>query len=265
MIRRPAAALAALVLALGPAAARADDVVVDPLEQLRAHDDPLVRQVVEAFPAYDAARLWEAVRGLEARRGTDDATDADGWALAQGYLELLLVQRYFERHDADHLPTVLAEHGREELAERGIAAAEAYRAAHPDHSDVERVLGELISFQITGPISGWTKGPEAEAAVNRALEKDAANAWAAFAIARKLFHNPAIAGGDKDASLETFRRLSRHIAHFRLSLYLALNYRAKGMLPQAFFWAKKAAEQAPDNPEAAGLLEELRAELQGGE
>lgn len=214
-------------------------------------------EVVSAFAAYDAGRIWSALERIKSRAGTAEARPLDGYAEALGCLELLVIQRWHQRQDEAGLPPVLAEQGREALVERGLAAAERFRQANPSHSDVERVRGELISFQITGPVSGWTKGPEAQTAVLEAEKKDGKNAWALFAQARMHFHNPAMAGGDKDLALKELRAISPHVQHFRISLYLALTYQAKEMPDQARYWAQVARRQAPDNPEVARLLAAL--------
>lgn len=254
------ALLGALALALGLGLpGRADEQPLhDPLAEAAPGLDATAREVLDAFPGYEVERLWAAVRALEARAGKAEAGPHDGWILAQGYLELLVAQRHFERHQPDDVPQLLRDHPAAELAERGIAAATAFRDAHPDHSDVERVLGELTSFQITGPISGWSKGPQAREAVERAKARDPGNAWAHFAEGRMLFHNPAMAGGDKDKALEVFRLVVRSLAGFRAPLYLAMTYQAKGMLRQARYWAEVARRAAPDNPEVAWLARELR-------
>lgn len=211
-------------------------------------------EIVSAFPAYDAPRIWAALERIEARAGKAEANALDGYAAATGYLELLVIQRWFERNDKEHLPQVLRDNGREALVEKGLAAAEAFRAKNPTHSDIERVRGELISFLISGPVSGFRKGPEAQAAVLDGEKKDEGNAWCVFASARMHFHNPAMAGGDKDLALKELREISPHMKHFRVSHYLALVYQAKGMLPQAQYWARVAARQAPENPEIARLV-----------
>lgn len=236
---------------LAVAAAGGEPDYHDP--QVALLEEATQAEVVSAFAAYDAERIWGALERIQARAGTAEARPLDGYAEALGCLELLVIQRYYERQDEARLPKVLAEQGREALVERGLAAAERFRQANPAHSDVERVRGELISFQITGPVSGWTKGPEAQKAVLEAEQKDGKNAWAVFAQARMHFHNPAMAGGDKDLALKELRAISPHLKHFRISHYLALTYQAKEMLLQARYWAQVARRQAPDNPEVARL------------
>jgi hypothetical protein len=125
------------------------------------------------------------------------------------------------------------------------------------------VIGELISFQIRGMAGGMTKGPKARKEIDRAREMDPANCWVEFSRARMHFHNPAFVGGDKSKALREFRGLSKQMESFRVSLYLAWTYRAKELLPQAEYWAAKALQQAPDNPEAAWLARTIAAEAGG--
>ncbi len=75
------------------------------------------------------------------------------------------------------------------------------------------------------------------------------------------YHNPSFAGGDMDAALDEFRRAADAIESYRPALYLGLAYQAKGMLPQAKFWARKTLRLAPDDPEARQLLADVEAEL----
>lgn len=225
----------------------------DPLAALAEALDEPGREVLAGFPGYDAGRILKGVQALERRANTPDARPDDGYVAALGYLQLLVVRRYFEREAAASMPRALRDRTDEALAARGLEHARAFAQAQPRHSDVERVIGELISFQISGPISGMSKGPEARAAIDRALTKDPGNAWAHFAIARMHFHNPAFVGGDKEAALREFRLLSRRIEDVRLSIYLARAYLWKGLPDQARYWSQVALRQAADNPEAQAL------------
>jgi hypothetical protein len=258
MTRLRRGGLAALLIGVASFTRAGGEEFHDP--QLALQAEATQAEVVSAFAAYDVPRLWAALERLEARAGGPQAHPLDGYALASGWLQLLVIQRYYQRQDPDALPELLRAHEREELVERGLRAAEAFRARNPAHSDVERVRGELISFQITGPLSGWSKGPEAHAALAEAERKDPRNAWVVFASARMHYHNPAVAGGDKDLALRELRQISPHVRHFRVSLYLALVYQAKDMPAQARYWARAAERQAPGNPEVARLLAGLPGE-----
>lgn len=234
----------------------------DPMADLAEALDAPGREILEGFPSYEADRIWKAIETLEARQGTPAAREPDRYVLALGYLELLVIERYHERRDPDSTPALFAGLDLDEVSDRGQAHAVAYAADHPTDSDIHRIRGELISFQIHGMTSGMSKGPEAREAVERALELDPGNAWALFARGRMHFHNPAIAGGDKDLALEELRGVSRAVSDFRVSIYLSMTYYAKGMLPQARFWALKTLRQAPSNPEARSLLADIDAEIE---
>lgn len=231
----------------------------DPLQGITEQLDDTGREVLAAYPSFDAARILQAVKAIEARAGTPAARPEDGYIAALGYLELLVIRRHYAREDEEHMPAALRDETDDGLSERGLTHALAFAQKNPKHSDVERVAGELISFQISGPVSGMRKGPEARAAIDRALQKDDGNAWAHFAVARMHFHNPAMFGGDKDAALRELRILSRTIQDFRVSLYLARCYQWKELPAQARYWARVAERQAPDNPEVRALLEQVRA------
>lgn len=253
-----ALALAATALSAHAQELTDETALRDPLQGVAEQLDESGREVLAAYPGYDAARILRAVQALEARAGTPAARPDDGYVAAVGYLELLVIRRYYAREDEAHMPAVLRDETDDKLAERGLAHALAFAQKDPKHSDVERVAGELISFQISGAVSGMRKGPEARAAIDRALQKDGGNAWAHFAVARMHFHNPAMFGGDKEAALRELRILSRTIQDFRVSLYLARCYQWKEQADEARYWARVAERQAPDNPEVRALLEQVR-------
>lgn len=259
--RRRLLPLALILVAALPAGAQelTDKTALrDPLQGVAEQLDELGREVLAAYPGYDGERILRAVQALEARASTAAARPDDGYVAALGYLELLVIRRYYAREDEDHMPTVLRDETDDGLAARGLAHALAFAEKNPKHSDVERVAGELISFQISGPVSGMRKGPEAQAAIDRALQKDGGNAWAHFAVARMHFHNPAMFGGDKEKALRELRILSRAIQDFRVSLYLARCYQWKEAPGEARYWARVAQRQAPDNPEVRALLQQVR-------
>ncbi len=264
--------LAAVLCALGllaaappPPLARAEErVLADPLAALERDADEVGKEVFRAYASYDVARLTKAVAALEARAGKPGARPDDGWLLAQAHVELLAIHRFYEREAQAGMPAALADVDPAALADRGLEHARAFAAAHPEHSDIERAIGELLSYQIRGMAGGLTKGPEAEAAIDRAVEKDRTNAWARFAIARMRFHNPKFAGGDLDLALKEMRELARALASVRVTLYVAHGYRKKGMLPQALFWVEKSLAIAPENPEAKWLEATIGEEMEAG-
>ncbi len=242
----------------GAAAAETRTALHDPLATLQEKTDEVGRPVLTAFAAYDHAKIRKAIAALEARAGTDAAHDLDRYVIAQGYAEVATIRRYYEKHDEDAMPAALEALYADDIAEKGLAQAAAFAERHPEHSDIWRVTAELKASQIRGMTSGFTRGPEALEAITKAQELDPENGWALFAQGRMHYHNPAIAGGDKDLALRELRRVVKSIENWRVFHYLSLTYDAKDMLPQAWFWAQKASGAAPENPEVALHLREVR-------
>lgn len=236
----------------------------DSLKSVEAATDQTGLQVFTTFATYDADGLLKSLAEIESRLETEDAQPLDRYLLAQGYVHLLIIHKFYDRSLPAEMPGVLKELKRDALSEKGQQFARDFAAAHPDHSDIHRVLGELISFQIQGMVAGMTKGPLAREAVDRALELDPKNGWAVFSAARMHFHNPPFAGGDKDLALKEFRQVAESLDRFRVQLYLARAYESREMLSQARFWAKKSLRTAPDNPEAKFFFEQLNARIKEG-
>ncbi len=252
--------VAATIVALGAAGAargvavaeeRADAALTDPLAVLEEQADDVGRPILTAFAAYDHATIRAGISALEERADTDDVHPLDSYLIAQGYAQIGTIRRFYEKHAEDDMPAALADLDPDALAESGLARATAFAAEHTDHSDIQRLIAELKSLQIRGMTSGFTKGPEALEAVAKAQRFDPQNGWAVFAQARMHYHNPAIAGGDKDLALKELRQVVKSIKHWRVYHYLSLTYLAKDMVPQAWFWARKASTAAPKNPEVA--------------
>lgn len=242
----------------GAVAEEAKEKLHDPLAVMQEKTDAVGRPVVTAFAAYDHATIRKAITALEARVDTKKAHDLDRYVIAQGYAEIATIRRFFEKYAEDDMPAVLERLDSDEIAEKGLAQAQAFAKAHPEHSDVWRVVAELKASQIRGMTSGFTKGPQALEAIATAQRLDPLNGWALFAQGRMHYHNPAIAGGDKDLALKELRRVVKSTENWRVYHYLSLTYDAKDMLPQAWFWAQKASRAAPKNPEVALHLGQVR-------
>ncbi len=236
----------------------------DPLAVMHAKTDAVGRPVVTAFAAYDHAAIRKAIAALEARAGTDGARDLDPYVIAQGYAEIATIRRFYEKYAEDDMPAALGKLDADEIAEKGITQADAFAQKHAKHSDIWRVRGALKASQIRGMTSGFTKGPEALEGISTALRLDPKNGWALFAQGRMHYHNPAIAGGDKDLALKELRSVAKSIDNWRIQHYLSLTYDAKDMLPQAWFWAQKASRSAPKNPEVALHLRAVREKREEG-
>jgi len=229
----------------------------DPLLQLERETDDLGRSVFAAFLEYDAATLKDALGRIEARLDTDEALESDRYLLAQGYVYLLTIHKFYQQTRPDDPPEAHRDLDPAAVSDQAQEFAKTFAETHPKHSDIHRVEGELISFQIQGMVGGMTKGPLARAAVDRARELDPQNGWALFSQARMHFHNPAFVGGDKELALKEFRQVARSLNRFRVQLYLARAYHAQEMPAQARFWTKKALKTAPGNPEALLFSEQL--------
>ena len=240
--------------------AKVADTLNDALAVMREKTDTVGRPVVTAFAAYNHVAIRKAIAALEARAGTDTARDLDPYVIAQGYAEIATIRRFYEKYAEDDMPAVLDKLDSDEVAEKGIAQADAFTKTHPEHSDIWRVRGALKASQIRGMTSGFSKGPEALEGISTALRLDPKNGWALFAQGRMHYHNPAIAGGDKDLALKELRKVAKSIDNWRVQYYLSLSYDAKDMLPQAWFWAQKASRSAPKNPEVARHLRIVREE-----
>lgn len=253
-----AALLAATACLRGALAEETETALHDPMAVLHESTDDVGRALLDAFPAYDHATILKSIAALEKRAGTATATELDPYVIAQGYAEIATIRRYYEKHAEDDMPEVLGEMDADDIAEKGLAHASAFAEAHADHSDIWRVTAELKASQIRGMTSGFSKGPEALEAITKALRLDPDNGWAIFANGRMHYHNPAIAGGDKDLALKELRQVVKSIESWRVYHYLSLTYDAKDMLPQAWFWAQKASRAAPRNPEVALHLRDVR-------
>jgi hypothetical protein len=229
----------------------------DPLATLSDATDDVGRTVLAAYDSYDVKGLVKALAVIDARLGTKKEQPEDRYVLAQGYIELALMRRYYEKEAEDDMPAILEAMDPDEISETGIAHAAVYAEAHPDHADIVRVHGELVSTQIRGMMGGMTKGPEAKRLMKEAGDMDPENGWVHFSSARMHYHNPSFVGGDKDLALMELRELQKSMDPFRVRLYLALVYNAKEMYPQARYWALKAKAVAPDNPELDSLMQEI--------
>lgn len=276
-IRRSHFAGAALIVALGCGlhhdAAAADDAepkleadakLHDPLADNAKSGDATAQSLVKAIAAYDVAGIESAIQTFEKRAGTAEAHADDDYFHAQARLSRLQIKRFYETDLKDGMPKSLESIELDPYADATLVIAQRYAAAHPDHSDVQRVIGELYSAKIRGMTGGMTYGPKARDAIHAALAKDPGNSIAWVCQGRMHYHNPSFAGGDKVLALVEFRKVAESTNDLRAHLYMARIYRDREMYTQARFFAKKALKAAPDNPEAKMLLEDAAAHEKQG-
>ncbi|MCB9881744.1 MAG: hypothetical protein H6834_08140 [Planctomycetes bacterium] len=230
-------------------------VFQDRVAQGIAKMDPTApeRVIVDAFATYDVKAIRAAVAALEGRLAKPPETVNDGYYAALGYLELLVIEKFYRKEDPKAYPESLKGFDVDQASERGRELAAKVLELSPRHGEAMRLLGEFHAHLIAGMMSGMTEGPRAREWIDKARETDNANGWAIFGEGRMLFHNPGFAGGDKPRAQAIFKRLAKEMPHVRVSLYLARSYEHDGMLVKASYWTRKALSQAPTNPEARWL------------
>ena len=132
-----------------------------------------------------------------------------------------------------------------------------------DHARAERVLGELLAHQITGPVSGMTKGPEALQHISNAMLEAPEDVECQGSQGLMYLYNPPINGGDVEQAIKTFRGCIDNAApgtrtdHYYL--YLAQAYLKQSKLLQARLAAQQALERNPLNHFAATFLNQITA------
>ncbi len=250
-------AMFAFCILIASAFAATNDRLISPLERAAEHADSVQREILDAWPTYDAARIEKAVAALEARAKEPERKDDDDYFVAQGKLEQLLIRRFFETDAPERMPASLAALDHDEVADAAIDAARRFAERHADHSDVQRLIGELYSTKIRGMAGGMTNGPKAKDAIEKSIELDPTNSLALLCQGRMHYHNPSFAGGDKEKALEEFRRVAADTGDLRADLYLARIYRDRSLWPQARFWLGKAKRVAPENPELGVLAADV--------
>ncbi len=242
-----------------PAAPIQERKLHNPLIENAKNADDTSRDVVAGVIDYDVPKLEAAIAKLEKRAGTTDSKPDDDYFLAQGRVGLLQIKRFYETDEKDKMPPSLEKIDLDSFADATLEIAQRYAQAHPDHSDIQRVIGEIYSAKIRGMTGGMTQGPKAKAAIEAALAKDPQNGLALLCQGRMHYHNPSFAGGDKNLALVEFRKVAQDIDDIRAHLYMARIYRDREMYSQARFFAKKALRVAPENPEGKLLLSNAEA------
>lgn len=138
-----------------------------------------------------------------------------------------------------------------ESAERAMTLAKTPEELARAH----RVLGELISHQISGPISGMRNGPKAREHLDEALKLAPQDVECRRAQAVMLLNNPAMFGGDPAAAADILSScVKEHPEREDLHLLLALAYRKCEKPAEAKAAAQAAVALNSGCEDAARLL-----------
>jgi len=204
-----------MLLALGALAARAED----PLTTMRGQ---LAKCERGAFDAALAA-ADQAAAGETASLSAQLAS-AEGHLLLANHCRLLRGLGVADKAEEKSLRET-----QDASAAAGMAAAErtmTLAKAPEELARAHRVLGELISHQISGPISGMRNGPKAREHLDEAIELAPGDVECRRAQAVMLLNNPAMFGGDPAAAAEILAScVKEHPEQEDLQLLLALAYR----------------------------------------
>lgn len=147
---------------------------------------------------------------------------------------------------------------RVEIAEEGLIFIDKSIELKSDLSDSYRVKGALISYKISGMVSGMRYGGQAEDAINAALKFDPNNALAKIETARKLIYNPAIAGGDLEEGIKILNEVIKGNPQVERSyILLGLAYEWLKEKDKAISTYKSALDLNPLNAEAKFYYDEL--------
>lgn len=162
---------------------------------------------------------------------------------------------------ADKAEVRALEEAKEFAAAAGMAAAERALALAKEPADIaqaHRVLGELISHQISGPISGMRNGPKAREHLDEALKLLPQDVECQRAQAIMLLNNPAMFGGDPARAAQILTECVK-LAPGRQDLLLlqALSYQKTGDNAAARSAAEAAVAINTPCPDASRLLASL--------
>lgn len=144
------------------------------------------------------------------------------------------------------------------IAEEGLMFIDKSIELKNDDSDAYRVKGALISYKISGMISGMRYGGQAEDAINAALKFNPDNVLAKIETARKLIYNPAIAGGDLKEGIKILNEIIKGNPQVeRGYILLGLAYEWLKEKEKAINTYKSALDINPLNTEAKFYYDEL--------
>ncbi len=143
----------------------------------------------------DRAALEKAVQETSAAAAAapNDAEAQYQFALASSYMAEVAI----EQHDKKQARPI---------AEKGIKAAEKAAALKPANAEYFRVLATLYGQAITDIMSGFSYGPKAKEAINKAVEK-APNSSAVY-VARGVgnYYLPKQVGGGPEVAIPDFQK-----------------------------------------------------------
>jgi tetratricopeptide (TPR) repeat protein len=193
-----------------------------------------------------ALEKFAAEAGAAAAKAPNDSEAQYRSALAHSYLAEVAI----ELHDRK---------GGRAAAEQGMKAGEKAVAMKPDNAEYYRVLGTLYGQAITDLMSGFSYGPKAKDAINKAVAK--APKSAAMYCARGVgnYYLPAqLGGGPKQAIPDFQKAIELDPKNAEAYLWLGLSLRkdncdadarkafAKSLeLNPARVWAKQQLDKTP--------------------
>lgn len=127
-----------------------------------------------------------------------------------------------------------------------------------DFSDSHRLKGALISYKISGMISGMRFGGQADDEIKLSLKLDPNNSLASIETARKLIYNPAIAGGDLNEGIRLLKEVTKSNPELeRAYILLGMAYEWKREYDKAMITFKDLLKINPANPEAQFFLDKI--------
>ena len=240
-----------IALALPMAGWAAQGAAPTPMEALaaaaRTHDEQALAQLSEKLIA-----------------AADSATES--YDAQRAAAECLLVQATRLQNDRKirKLP------GKEDKAKRaqqvslgnqGIPYAESalnLAESGAEKAQAHRVLGELYSHLITGPITGFKYGSTSLSHIQEALKLLPDDPECNRAIGMMYLHNPPMKGGDAEKAIATYKRCAELDEENDLyPLLLAMAHRKKKQFDEARRAAAWALKLNPANLDAKHLLTAL--------
>jgi len=161
----------------------------------------------------DGARTYnteqlEKAKGLFIEISNEEASNyLYPYYVSLTYLELCNIKNYEVEKSKERAEQKVRKAERVALARKGELFSGKSIALNANFSESHRVNGALISYQISGMISGMRYGSKAEESIKKALELDPGNPLAILETARKLIYSPAIVGGDLNGGMKILNNI----------------------------------------------------------